>query len=80
MYSTCSNGAPRLTVVLVLLILSPVEMQAVAGCPLLPHVDVLPHGAVAAAGRGADSSQDALRISKVNREVHFKQLFLLQLF
>lgn len=38
--------------------LSPVEMQAVAGCPLLPHVNVLPHGAVTAAGHGADSSQD----------------------
>lgn len=30
--------------------LLPVEMQAVAGRPLLPHVDVLPHGAVPAAG------------------------------
>lgn len=30
-------------------LLSPVEMQAVAGCPLLPHVDVLPHGSIPAA-------------------------------
>ena len=28
---------------------SPVEVQAVAGGPLLPHVDVLPHGPVSAA-------------------------------
>lgn len=35
---------------------SPVEVQAVAGRPLLPHVYVLPHGAVAAAQHRADSS------------------------
>lgn len=30
---------------------SPVEMEAVAGGPFLPHVYVLPHGAVSAAPR-----------------------------
>ncbi len=35
---------------------SPMEVQAVAGRPLLPHVNVLPHGAVPAAEHRADSS------------------------
>lgn len=35
---------------------SPVEVQAVAGRPLLPHVYVLPHGAVTATQHRADSS------------------------
>lgn len=34
--------------------ISPVEMQAVAGCPLLPHVYVLPHSAIPAAGHRAE--------------------------
>lgn len=35
---------------------SPMEMQAIAGCPLLPHVNVLPHGAIPAAEHRAESS------------------------
>lgn len=37
------------------------EVQTVAGGPLLPHVDVLPHGAIATAGHEADSGQDTPR-------------------
>lgn len=35
---------------------SPVEMEAVAGGPFLPHVYVLPHGAVSTAPHRADNS------------------------
>lgn len=35
---------------------SPVEMEAVAGGPLLPHVYVLPHGAISAAPHRAENS------------------------
>lgn len=62
--------------------LLPVEMQAVAGRPLLPHVDVLPHGAVPAAGthsrqqsgqtahswiRGRETGGDASRGAKYSQ-------------